>query len=472
MATDLQSTALFDEVLRMQAVNGAPYTEFTAVLHAGGRDIVPMKVVRRDVDCDYRKSFMQASHIALAFGEGTAIFEIAPFQDNLKITITHTPLDGSGSDDRSLPLEPRTYRAYLTDELPRGSELSNQAGVRDIETGNRKSIKTIGFDLEEVAVEQLRKQTVGVPAVKGAVPANVVMAFLSNAAKSLKLDEFEVIRGIDVAPPNNTQPVSIINIPDGTPVLDLPDWVQNEQGGIYSSGLGFFIDRDMIYLWPLYDVRRQQTAKRLLRIVVGTSKHTKMLDKTYTADGRTVTILSAGFNKVIDLSLDVLNNQGNAVRFTDAATLLSDFGEVKGNKLTVNRGRQNNEYASTQMGNGQNNAQLSNRPVTSNVYLEASKMAARGGAITILQWKRSEYSVLTPDMAVEILYEQDGDIRTIEGALIGHSTAYETEGQGIVAKRMIATTMLQVFVSRADPDYQRFMDGGGHMDVPPEVTSF
>lgn len=456
----------------MQRASGTPYYTLTAVLHAGGRDLPPVKVIRRDIDADYRMSYMDNSSIHLSFPMGTVIYKIAPFQDDLKITLTKRYLDSAGKEDKTLPLSPRTYRAYVGQELPRSSELSANPGVDDEESGNRKGLLTVSFDLEEVAVEQLRKQTCGIPLVRNAVPWTIVKTLLSNATSVLKLDINEVIKGIDIAPANNNERTAVINIPDGTPILDLPDYIQNEQGGIYSTSLGFYINRDIIHLWPLYDAYRQQTSKRLLRVIVGTSKHSKILDKTYTAAGRTTTILTSGFQKVVDKSQELLNKHGNAVRFTDAASLFKDFGKVVGNKLTINRGKQNSEYASTIMGNGQNNAQMSDRSITSNVFLEASKMALRNGAFAVFTWRRSEPELLTPDMSVEILYDSDGEIKTIEGALIGHTTSYETEGEGPFSNRWIAITAIRVFVDRNDPDYIAYLEGGGVIETPPEVGLF
>lgn len=470
MAVELEYSAIGETVRRITATPGSPYYILSAVIHAGGKDIYPLQFLSHSIGRDFVASHTDDMSLVLAVGLGTLINEIGPFQDDLKITINRSQCDGEGRQLTNLPVVSRTYRAYLGDDIPRASEAGNNPAMQDTETANRTSIRPTRFIVEEVAMEQLRKMQVGITA-RSCPPYAVMQTLLVKSCQALKLGNDEVITGFDMVEPNNTTARDHVVVRDGTPVLDLPDLLQNKQGGIYSTGLGFYIQGRSIYTWPLYDTGRQDTAKRLLQVVLAPSKQSRMLDRTWLDNGRMVTVYSAGVSKVIDDTLGKLNVEGNGVRFADASKLLDGFGEVKGNKLTVSRSKNNNEYVSTVLGNGQNFAPLSDSAATSNVYLEASKLAKRSVAIMILPWRRSNPELLVPGMTAEILYDYNGIIRTIEGVLLGNNNDYTLDGQGVTVDRYIATTSLIVGIDRNDPDYIDYLKNGGAVSPSPEIGS-
>ena len=470
MAVELATSALALEVARITQSAGSPYFSFSCIVHAGGKDLVPLQFIRSDLTRDYRASYSDANTVVLAFGVGTAMNDIGPYQDDLRMTINISNSDTQGTQRSNDPVLSRTLVAYLADEMPSPTDSSFNPSLTDTETANRSKIIHLRFTLEEVAVQQLRKMYLGMNG-RHTAPFMVMQTLLSNACAALKLSTDEALNQFELTPPNNTTPRSHVVIRDTTPVLEIPDLIQNEQGGIYSTGLGFYIQGRCLYTWPLYDMYRQDSAKRILQIVLAPTRHSTMIDKTWVNDGRMVSIYSAGINQINDDSLGALNNRGNAVRFTLASSLIDGGPTVSGNKMTANRSKTNSEFSTTVMGNGQNVAPLSKNTVTNNIYQETTKLASRAGAILSVPWRRSNPELITPGMAVEVLFDHDGIIRTIEGTLLFGVHSYELEGQGMNATRVYATTTLSVFVDRNDPDYIAYVKGGGAPSPTPEIAN-
>lgn len=470
MAVELEHSALMQELALMQVEGGSPYFQMRAVIHVGGKEIVPLQILRKDVMRDYRKGFCDDTSIVFALGAGTLMNDIGPFQDDIKVTLTIVDADTSGGEYTDRPAPTRTYCAYLGDDIPRPTDAAYNPSLSDSETADRSSMKYVAFVLEEVAVSQLTKMRLGYIG-RSCPPFAVMEMLLGNSCKALKLGNDEAILGFDLTQPNNVTPRDHVIINDNTPVIDIPDLLQNEQGGIYSTGLGFYIQGAYIYTWPMFDCYRQDTARRLLQVIMAPNRHSTMLDKTWRVSGRMVSVYSAGISKPIDDTFGQLNTEGNAVRFTSPSELFSDDMQIGDNKMVAHRGKTNSEFATTVMGNGQNVANTAGTRVTSNVYLEASKLARRAGAIMIVPWRRSNPDLITPGMAVEILYDFNGVIRTIEGTLLSSDSSYELEGQGMQAYRFTAATALSVFVDRNDPDYIDFIKGGGAVSPVPEIGS-
>lgn len=471
MAVDLESSALLQEVLSITQADGSPYLSLSAQIDCGGQTIVPLQILRIDQERDYRQGYMDNTSIVFAIGLGTLMHDIAPYQDDIKITLSRLPLSSSGKDDEEAPYTSRTYRAYLGDDVSKSIETSNSPIMQDKETADRNSIRYVQFILEEVAIEQLRKMPVGLNS-RVTPPWVVLKTLFSKAKASLKLADDEALLGIEMVDADNSEPRNHIIIEDNTPLLDVPDLLQNDQGGIYSSGLGFYIQDQYIYFWPMYHTKRQSTANNILQVYIAPTRHSAMLDKTWADNGRSVSIYCAGTVKMVDDSLGKLNNEGNAVRYVDARKLVEDFGVVKDNKVTLSRTLNNVEFSGVQVGNKQNQAKNSDRRITSNVYLEASKLAKRSGAILVVPWLRSNPDLLSPGMAVEVFFDSSGEIKTLEGTLLGVNSSTELQGFGLSANVFATKSSLTLFIDRTDKDFQSFIDSGGVVSTAPQIDDF
>lgn len=470
MAAEASASSLGLELNRISGKPGSPYYKFEIQIHAGGRAITPLQVVRVDIDRVYREAYMDDHSIVVQLGAGTAIHDIGPFQDDLKITVSRFILNGFTDDVNKSPVSVRTYTAYLTDDLPRGPELSSAPQFRDRETANRHKTLTLTFVVEEVAMTQLRKMSIGT-IVRATPPAMVMKTFINNALMSIQLGIDEQISGFQMEPPSNKAPRNHIIIKDGTPLIDLPDLLQNEQGGIYSSGLGFYVQGKFVYAWPVYDTSRGDSAARVLQIFLAPSQGTVGVDRTWSDDGRCVSVWSVGTPKLINNSLDSLNNDGNAVRFADASKLIGGMGKTEGNKYTMSRGTNNSEFATTTMGNGANNAKVGANAFTSNPYVEASRMAKRQGAFMTIPWQYSNPDLLVPSMAVEVFYDDGGEIKIMSGTLSGNKSQYTLQGKGTTDRVHAAMTVIEVFLDRDDPDFIDYLEKGGSVSVTPQINN-
>lgn len=466
MAAELQSSALMQDVAPILASPGSPYYILAAVVHAGGKDIQPLQIIRQDIGRDYRNGYLDDNSIVLTLGAGSVMNDIAPFADDLRITVSKSPATEDGKIITSAPVVVRTYKAYLGDAVSNSVESGSNPAMQDTDTANTFSVQHTQFVLEEVAVQQFRSQQIGFIA-RACPPWRVLEAFISKAIKALKLGADETINRFDIVDANNNNSRDHVIIPDGTALFDLADHLQNKQGGIYSTGLGFYIQGDTAYCWPMYDLSRRQTAKKIMSIILAPNRQSMMLDRTWMVKGRQLTIISAGISKIIDESGDKLNTEGNGVRFMDASKIIGDNGVVKDNKFTMSRSKNVNEFVTTVVGNGQNTAGVSSP--TTNVYLEASKLSRRSVAFLAVPWIRSNPDVVFPGMPVEIIYEYDKNVQTINGVLVEAYNSYELDGRGMVAKRHRAKTSLLVAIDRNDPAYVKYLQNGGTVSAAPEM---
>lgn len=467
MSSAVESSSLAFELMNIVKSTGSPYYDISVVIHAGGADISPLQVSRIDILRDYKSAYMDDYAITTVLGAGTAIYEVSPYSDDLKITIKKRIIQGLGKTALG-DVTTRTFRAYLATDIPHGLENSNTPQYTDIETANRMKTMVVTFILEEVVVASFRKMSLGtIPT--SCPPYYAMEALISNSLKSIKLASDEAINGFQIEEPSNREPRDFILIPDGTSIIDLPDLLQNDHGGIFSTGLGFYIQNDMVYAWPLYAVSRQATSKKLLQIFISPTSQTASMDRTWLVDGRTTAIWATGFSKVFDNSLDVLNTKGNGIRFTDSRKLIGNMGTVAGNKFTLNRSANNSEYVTSALSTNETYAKTTERKFTSNPFVEASRSAKNAGVSIIVPWKHSNPDLITPGTSATIFFDQKGFLRRIDGTVVGCNHHLQMQGYGITARSYGCTSTIELFVSRDDPTYQLYIAGGGSVSVQPSI---
>lgn len=469
MAVELVESALFEEVAKIAAAPGSPYHRFQMYLTCGGKNIPPLKYVRQDVECNYREAFSDDRTVVFYVGLGTLINYIAPFKDDITITTLTSPMDEFGYEVPGSSVETRTYKAYLADDTESNIESSNNPILQDFETAERSSIRTVTFTLEEMAVSQLRMQSTGV--MGEIVPPYVVLETLMNrCVQALQVPVDEKILKVDLQAPSNQEPRAFVVVRDGTMLVDIPDLIQNEQGGIYSTGLGFYVQDRIVYFWPVYDVDRFDQAPRVLRIIVSPNRQAKLVDRTWYEGERTLTILSAGMIQVVDDSMDHLNNDGNGVRYQTASALLDKPVSVANNKMTASRSQTTSEFVTTVRGDGMNNVKLSSAGATDNIFLESSKLAKRSIVPVVVTWQRSQPTKIIPGMPTEVIYDYNGEVSSINAVVLHALHSYENEGRGPIGDRMRATTVLTVGISRDSPEFAKFLKSGGQISPSPAMA--
>lgn len=467
---DLQSSALLEELTKIAAAPGSPYWKFQSLIHAGGKDVLPLKTMRLDSEEDFTSAWFESATLVIYLGTGDLLQDVAPFQDDLKITILRSPMTEMGDVIPDAAVETRTYKAYLGDDVETPAESGNDITLQDKETANRTSMRAVTFYLEEAAVSQLRKQSTGV--IGEVVPPYVVLETLMNrATQALRLGKDETIQRVDVVTPNNKTPRPFVIVPDGMMIPDLPDHLQNKQGGIYSTGLGFFIKNRIVYIFPVYDTTRFDKAPRVLQVIMSPNKNSQMIDRTWRDTERTLTIYAAGMAQMVDNTLDQLNTEGNGVRFQMASQVLNAPVTVGDNKMVASRSKNNSEFATTVVGDGSNLLRVAKTKVTDNVYLEASRMAKRGCASMIVTWLRSDPSKIIPGMPTEIIYEYNNEIQTLPGVVRHQFSSLEVEGVGLVGDRARAKSTLVIAVDRSSSEFQKYLQSGGEVSSLPEIST-
>lgn len=336
---DLRNSTLDFEVNAIASAGQvATMFDYSAELICGGKPVTPVKILGIDIVRDYRRAYLDEIVVECAFWAGDFLYDVLPYKSNISMVIYTTPVgEVSGADNLGLGIGSEYYKATMlspTDE--RMSSRFPQFTSR--EAANHTGVARIKFQLQSPAAERIRLWSVGVP-VLDQTPGDTLRGIFSAVSKAVNLQLTDKIKGVEMFPPNNQEKRKHILIPHGMKLHQVPHYIQNKCGGIYSAGLGFYLQNLVWYIWPLYDLKRHAQARESLTFIIISPNQLNSTEKTWRSTEKQTIVLITGGAQHLDNTEESFYNQGSGVRFTKASSVVSSPGvATDDNRFIVSRG--------------------------------------------------------------------------------------------------------------------------------------
>jgi hypothetical protein len=442
----LDDTSLINEINAI--LNNGPqpvHYVWTAQITTPNGTLQPFKVMSVDILRDYADNMADYINLELAMGYGTYHQQIVPYANDLTCVLTRTPvLEGTTQPDLTSDIEAQSLRC--TPRLI--SSASVEGGTtyaNDQQAGDLTSLQKFQFQLQDLALEQTRLQSVGT-VIKSAQAGDAIKYMVTKIAQSLQLDVNHQIKGVDMVAPDNSQVYQHIVIPHGTPGTDVPFYIAHHYGAPYAAGFGAFLQKSIWYLYPLYDLTLFTNAARSLTIINVPKNRMPTMDRTFRRTYNQLIILATGDTKHMDPSDHLQQNHGNGTRFVSADKVLNSFVTVKDNKATAQRVNNATELLGQARPTGLNNISTSGMQVTANSFKELSKVASRMGSLITCTWENSDPGAIFPGMPCQYIYEVSGQVFSLKGQVLKAQTQIAPMQPGLFPSAHRNTTALTLFV--------------------------
>jgi hypothetical protein len=404
----------------------------------------PLKVVNIDFNNDYEKSVMREiwARVVIPFGMWAKCLFIA--RDHLTCIVRRVALTQQTFDK----VENADVEEFIYDTLFHIDESNSLAGVQyntisRTDLDNNYPPVQVNTELLERAVEKIRKITVGAP-YRNVKPEDVIKNVLAHFTEDVEIEGEKAINIISVVEAHNKEKRDHIVIPQGMPLLDVPNYIQDNCGGVYNSSLNCFCIGDKIFVYPIYQTDRFEDEKKTLTVIKLPKEFMPQVERTFRKDGEALFVLGLSDSLYKDISFAKKLNEGNGVRHADSRKFLNKFVENKDNKTKVKRKENNSEYKSEDLLD-QDFVTLSNKKINSNPFRERSKLAVRSGGTYTFQWPNSQPELLYPGMPARVLYEEDGEIMELRGVILTDHTSVAMIGQGLASDKHGTTTVINLF---------------------------
>lgn len=448
---EITDSPMYTEYKKIQTEGRTASNFFwTLRILANNKTIDAVKVVSVDIDRDYNTHYADQIVVRAVFMSGNIHYDIAPFRNDLKAILTRTPIgEISTGYNENEDITSQVMRATLSSNSYAVME-ANRSYTVDREAMNRMELEELDIGLTDLVLEQLRTITVG-GVYRGAKLGDLARHILTNASSQIQTDEETKIQGVDMYDPPNQDATNVAIIPTGTKLVEVPDYIHYNVGGIYNAGLGFYLQNQHWYLYPLFDTKRYENSDKGLTIFRLPPNLYHGSERTFRTTENQLIVVIGDDVKTADTTEFMQMNLGNGTRFADPTQLFNSFGATEGNKTTVKRKNNNSEYVASARPDDINNAPFAQNRITSNSFAEASRMAQRLGMYLVCTWHNSDPSTIWPGMPVRYVFMANTEVYECFGIVQSAKHAYSLHTPGSTSSKHISSSSLLLFLGKAQP---------------------
>lgn len=441
-----------DDILNNGESNAGWVTELQIIVNED-KWIRPFKIEYEHLSRDYasREQFADRRMVQFLMNYGDFQYDIVSNRDTLMVELVHRPLKfNSNQIDPSRRASVKRYHAVLM------SQFNNALTNKDAQASSREALNQLGMisaslQLIDEAAWRVNMMSYG-NGFRQATTMMAVQEVLASTLGDVNIQGSKRVLGINYMDGYNVEIRKVIDFPDGIKLRQVPHYLQDEEGGIYPTGFGVYLQDQYWYLYPLYDATRYRKNTKILRVINVPNDRYQGVERTYRTDEQQVTAIVTGDAKALDKGLSDNLNQGNGLRFGDVTKLLEGFGTAKDNRTLVDRATNLFEVTTGALESGFNNIQWTEDRATSNPFKHYSEMARRRGQFIKMQWYHGDSDLLYPGMPVKFLTASDNLVETYHGVLLGVDEQRAQQDSNVEATSHVGIVTLGIFISRKDGD--------------------
>lgn len=403
------------------------------------------KLLQIDTRREYSTKFNDETVIKIMMIRRDYIRWLYPNRDNFIITMFKEPKsETEDQTDVERNTKIRYYRGALIDSKSPLLEGTVEVDTSDdMEDGS--TYVELYVQLISLPIEMMRMMTVG-GIYEGLRTDKFIQGMFTYISGKLDVPEDVAIDGVDLVEGDNDHVRDHIIVPHGTKLMSLPDYIQKEQGGVYKHDLGFYLQDNFWYVFPLYNKDRFDKTPRNLTVFNIPPNRMPGIERTYYLKEERVTVIATGKTKHIDDSEYLQNNVGNGVRFAAADYMLEGYHDVDGNKASMSRKRNMSEVMVKNRRTEKEMALMSEDRITANSFKEISALSRRDGAFIQTNWENANPDLIYPGMPVRYVYIEDDSINEVFGVVLGADFYTHLKGQGMTANRYRTNVTLTLFI--------------------------
>ena len=457
MDYQIEKTALWLDINPIITSKSKP-VKFTykGMLHTEVEDIPIMKIVAIDTVRDYMKSIGDYVHIEFIMSLGDYVSKLYPRRANLEFSIKTTTLQEI--QVKKDPLIDDTIERYKAVFLPNENKVISASELEqfDQESLNKSDIITVKLQLLDRALEPLRIKTVS-GVFRQVTQKTMMHNLLAGESNKVLVDGKPSIDGVDVVEPDNQLLVKNQIIKDGTLLTELPTYMQKHLGGVYSSGIGNYLQtyksKKLWFVYPLFDPRRFDSLVDKCIIYAVPERRFPELDRTYLQDGSVIKILANGEKQYSDKADTELMNKGSGFRMPNANSFMKKPLDLSNDQVKARRANLNYEMIGRERADGLNYAPMSNQ-ISSNPFNEYSKLIHRDLATITINWDHANPALIYPGMPCKYLYLVKEKVIELKGSIAYCHVYANLEGKGLQSElyRTRCQLVLQVEKTAYTPD--------------------
>lgn len=409
----------------------------------------PLKLLNFDTSRDYELASGDDSSVTAVFTLGLWYKILEPCRDYLEAVVTRYPQKPVSREEEDSS-EENTQVYYA---IPKVSKES-VGQANNLDKISRVALDLTGlidieFQLMDLSMEQLRSVYVGGIFRKSTAFDTMRAAIAKETAGITIENDSAAIESYKFYEADNTEEREHIVVPQATQLFDLPAYLQSKCGGIYSTGIGIYLQNKELYVYPPYNTKRFDEEDKTLTILKLPDAQYEQSERTFRIDGSRVIILAQSESDFKHVGNSEFRNEYSGIKFADARKFMDTLVETKDNKAMANRAKINHEYLYKDIKvkeESNNKVERSQDTIHANPFKEDSLLSMKDGSFLAFKWMNSDASLLYPAMPVKILYMSNDELIELRGTLLKVMHSTQLMNRGITSSSYIEQTALYVYV--------------------------
>jgi len=415
----------------MRAI-GLPPTQYDAIITVKGQTVTVLKISALTITSNFVGNFTELYHLTVA----------VPYIQNRML------LNRAYGDVQVKLLKKQRGKIVETINL-RGVVLSSrdddmESPTRYVAEADDKAFALAQLELMDEAFWKLRNVQVG-NIYRKMTPLDVVRTVLSQTMPGNAIAHGQ-LQSIEYDEEEQT-PYQCYSIPDSTEFMEFFDHIQN-RFGVYSYGLGIFLQAGRWYLFRPYYPNKFQESKKKLVIYNLPKEQIGQLDESLDFTDNVRTIITGGQTRAFDYQDNNALNVGTgyragSIRSIDGRAVSNSPGKVA--KTTPDK-------FVAQANPSPHDSGITNARVLENHFIDHDKkirsdLAKQRGQIVQVTWHQAHRGVVFPGMGVKFMYSNEGQIYTRYGVVIGEVYHAALDGGSMASPQMNTVAELTLWIS-------------------------
>ena len=394
--------------------------DFKGQLHTEKQDIPLLKIITIDVIRDYVKYV--GDHVTLKFSMplGDYISKLYPYRANLEVSIKKIELEEtSGKKETGKRTSIERYKAVF---IPEANPHVNTSQLETYDTAslNLMDVVTVQLQLLNRSLEPLRIKTVG-GIYRHLSHKTMIHGVLAGESNKVLVDGKPAVDAVDIVEPDNKALSKHIVVKEGTMITALPSYLHEHNGGVYTSGVGTYLQtfkgKKTWFVYPLLNLTRfDQDVEKVIFYALPANRFPE-IDRSYQQEGKTIKVLVNSARKYKDSADTDEMNHGSGFRLAHAGSFMKKPVEITEKGAVAKRTNLNYEVAHRSRADGLNYAPVVPR-ISSNPYREYSKVLARNIARLDFSWQNANPDLIYPGMPCKYIFLSNNKPVELKGVIL------------------------------------------------------
>lgn len=375
---------------------------------------------------DYVNNMSDYIEVSLSCMLGTYVYDIYEHLDNIEVTLY--VIRQLQPDDEEIFVPERYKAVYL---LERNSAIpTTQSAPR--ENMNQELPVTLTLQLIDRSSETVRIKTlqgsfdnVINPTNRDMSVGSFLKSLISTQVDMIQIESRPAIDKVEIETPHNTGSLLSVTIPSGTRLVELPEFIQNKSSGIYTSGVGNYVQRyapkpdewfKTFFVYSLYDAAKYHTAKTRIIFYSPPTSSLSLTDNTYLYEDDILKVLVNTTSNMHDTKESLLMSTGVGFRSSNSNSMMKKPVRVTPEGPEFVRSELTTEVIHKDRSDGLNFAPYKKN--TSNHFASSSEVMSKIGKYVRLIANNVDIDFFYPGASCKIVYVgKDDSVQELFGVI-------------------------------------------------------